>query len=406
MASAIERLPSLKYVKFGTSDMMVSEVCGGTMMWGSLNKEEKMAHDQLDALVRLGVNFLDSAELYPVPHAGGKVTEEWMGNWLEKAIADGKVKRDKLYIASKANPSNLGAPDIAGRTKPYGFDAESLMASCKASIARMKCQYIDLYYLHWPTRDTPIFGCASFYAEGKERPMPHFDKGTVADFEAQVLAIKTLLDAGLIKYWALSNENNYGVAMFCMICDKLGVARPVCVQNDYSLANRTFESDGYESCHRFGIVSCHYGALAGGVLTGKYLRDSPYAKKDPGRSLADCRHKAKPGFQPRYGFKTTMQASERYQQIAERIGLTPTELALAWAKQRPFVGSVIIGTTTVRQVEECVGAFLIKELPAEVMKEIDEIHEERPNPSMHYTCKDILEEAKWLGPGAVKACDA
>lgn len=402
----VERLPSLKYVKFGTSDMMVSEVCGGTMMWGTFNQEEKMAHEQLDAMVRLGVNFIDTAELYPVPPVEGKLTEEWIGNWLEKAIANGTVKREKFYIATKANPSNVGAPDLEGRKKPWGFDAESLMASCKASLARMRCQYIDLYYLHWPTRDTPIFGCASFFSGGKERPMPHFDKGTMADFEAQVLAVKGLFDAGLIKHWALSNENNYGVAMFCVACDKLGVPRPVCIQNDYSLTNRTFESDGHESCHRFGVVSCHYGALAGGVLTGKYLRDSPYAKKDPGRSLSDCRHKAKPGFQPRYGFKTTMEAADRYRAIAERIGLTPTELALAWAKQRPFVGSVIIGSTTVRQVEECVGAFLIKELPEEVMKEIDEIHEERPNPSMHYALKDAVEGAKWLGTSAVSACDA
>jgi len=376
------------------------------MMWGTFNQEEAVAHQQLDAMIRLGVNFIDTAELYPVPPVAGKLTEEWIGNWLEKAVTTGKLKREKFYIATKANPSNIGAPDLPGRQKPWGLDAEGLMASCKASIERMRCQYIDLYYLHWPTRDTPIFGCASFFPEGKERPMPSFDKGTPADFEAQVLAVKALLDAGLIKYWALSNENNYGVAMFCMTCDKLGVPRPVCIQNDYSLMNRTFESDGYESCHRFGVVSCHYGALGGGVLTGKYLKDSPYAKKDPGRSLSDCRHKAKPGFQPRYGFKTSMQAADRYRVIAERLGLTPTELSLAWAKQRPFVGSVIIGSTTVRQVEECVGAFLIKELPADVMQEIDDIHEERPNPSMHYANKETLKEAKWLGPSAVSAPDA
>ena len=120
--------------------------------------------------------------------------------------------------------------------------------------------------------------------------------------------------------------------------------------------------DCYEACHRFGLVSCHYGLLGGGVLTGKYMRDSPYAKKDPQKELADCRHRARPSFQPRYSFPVSARAAERYVRLAEQHGLTPTELALAWAKQQPHAGAVIIGTTTKRQVEECVGAFKIKAL--------------------------------------------
>ncbi|CAJ1442725.1 unnamed protein product [Effrenium voratum] len=332
-----------------------------------------MAHNQLDTLLRLGVNFIDTAEMYPTPCEGGKVTEQWIGNWLQKALADGKVQREKFYIATKANPSNLGAPDLPGRTKPHGLDAESLMASCKASIERLKCKYIDMYYLHWPTRNVPIFGCAAFYPD-KQRPMPSFDKGEPKDFEAQVLAVKVLLDAGLIKHWALSNENNYGVTMFCITCDRLGVPRPICVQNDYSLNNRTFDSDCYEACHRFGLVSCHYGLLCGGVLSGKYLRDSPYAKKD-GRDLAECRHRARPGFQPRYAFPASLKATERYAALAEECGLSPTELALAWANQQPHVGAVIIGSTNVRQVEECVGAIQIKALPTELLDAINAVHE-------------------------------
>ncbi|CAJ1406704.1 unnamed protein product [Effrenium voratum] len=369
----IERLGSMPYAKFGSSDMMVSRVCAGTMMWGTFNKDEKMAHNQLDTLLRLGVNFIDTAEMYPTPCEGGKVTEQWIGNWLQKALADGKVQREKFYIATKANPSNLGAPDLPGRTKPHGLDAESLMASCKASIERLKCKYIDMYYLHWPTRNVPIFGCAAFYPD-KQRPMPSFDKGEPKDFEAQVLAVKVLLDAGLIKHWALSNENNYGVTMFCITCDRLGVPRPICVQNDYSLNNRTFDSDCYEACHRFGLVSCHYGLLCGGVLSGKYLRDSPYAKKD-GRDLAECRHRARPGFQPRYAFPASLKATERYAALAEECGLSPTELALAWANQQPHVGAVIIGSTNVRQVEECVGAIQIKALPTELLDAINAVHE-------------------------------
>eukprot|EP00913_Durusdinium_trenchii_P021073 g19804.t1 len=292
--ATIERLESLPRVQFGRTDMMVSRACGGTMMWGTLNKEERMAHEQLDALVEQGVNFIDTAELYPVPFEGGKVTEEWIGHWLEGALAAKKIQRDQFYIATKANPSNNG----------------------------------------------------------------------------------------LIKHWALSNENNYGVTMLCLTCDRLNVPRPVCVQNDYSLNNRIFDTDCYEACHRFGLVSCHFGLLCGGVLSGKYIRDSPYAKKDmdlngmsvgplaarnlaaggedPGRDLGECRHHARPNFQPRYSYPMPAKATERYVVLAEKYGLTPTELAVAWANQRPHAGAVIIGTTTKRQVEECVGACKIK----------------------------------------------
>ncbi|CAK9010939.1 unnamed protein product [Durusdinium trenchii] len=393
--ATIERLESLPRVQFGRTDMMVSRACGGTMMWGTLNKEERMAHEQLDALVEQGVNFIDTAELYPVPFEGGKVTEEWIGHWLEGALAAKKIQRDQFYIATKANPSNNGAPDMKGRKKPWGFDQESLLASCKASIERLKCQYIDLYYLHWPTRNVPVFGCISYFPD-KNRPVPSFDKGEVKDFEAQVLAIKALFDAGLIKHWALSNENNYGVTMFCLTCDRLNVPRPVCVQNDYSLNNRIFDTDCYEACHRFGLVSCHFGLLCGGVLSGKYIRDSPYAKKDPGRDLGECRHHARPNFQPRYSYPMPAKATERYVVLAEKYGLTPTELAVAWANQRPHAGAVIIGTTTKRQVEECVGACKIKALPKELLAEIDQTHEEFRNPNMHFVSKDLISNAPWL----------
>ncbi|CAK9107786.1 Protein tas [Durusdinium trenchii] len=332
-----------------------------------------MAHEQLDALVEQGVNFIDTAELYPVPFEGGKVTEEWIGHWLEGALAAKKIQRDQ-------NPSNNGAPDMKGRKKPWGFDQESLLASCKASIERLKCQYIDLYYLHWPTRNVPVFGCISYFPD-KNRPVPSFDKGEVKDFEAQVLAIKALFDAGLIKHWALSNENNYGVTMFCLTCDRLNVPRPVCVQNDYSLNNRIFDTApgpqvrrdvrGLRASDRkvsrtatklatalaWSAATSACSAEATGladeldldvwrvktmrfedptsVLSGKYIRDSPYAKKDPGRDLGECRHHARPNFQPRYSYPMPAKATERYVVLAEKYGLTPTELAVAWAPRSP-----------------------------------------------------------------------
>lgn len=389
----------LQKVKFGNSDMMVTEVCAGTMMWGSFNPEEQQAHEQLDALVKLGVNFVDTAELYPVGWNYGKTTESWIGDWLEQRSAAGTISREQLYIATKCNMMGMGGPD--GIKKPHSYDSETMLLSCRESIGRLKCGYIDLYQIHFPSRDVNCFGAASFVFDGEKggpKPFAIADKGTSEDFKQQVLAIKDLFDAGLIKYWGLSNENAYGITMFCTTCAQLGVPLPISCQNDFSLLNRTYESDCAEAAHRFGIVGLPYGPLSGGTLTGKYLLDSKYADSDAtvGRGLDKCRHRIKEDFQPRYGNPTAMLACEKYVALAERWGLTPTELALAWARQRWYNSSIIIGTTTVRQVEECVGAFSIKELPAALISAIDLIHEEFRNPTQFYTSKDAMLEASWI----------
>lgn len=389
MADTVKR-GDLKYVKFGNTDMMVSEVCAGTMTWGSFNDKEEQAFAQMDKLIELGVNFFDTAELYPVAFNYGQTTEKWMGNWLEKRVGEGKVDRSKIYIATKCNASGIG-----GSGQAHAYDVENLMASCTASIERLKCSYIDLYQLHWPTRDTPLFGAAVFKPDGELRPMPFQDKGSPEVFEAQVLAIKQLLDKGLIKHWGLSNENAYGITMFCMTCDRLGVPRPVSCQNDFSLVDRIYECDTAEAAYRFGVVGLPYGPLAGGVLTGKYFDKSKYAKMDADRPVEECRQRKTPDFQPRYGFPVAMQATEKYMALAEKYGLTPTELALAWANSRPFNCSIIIGTTTVRQVEECVNAFKI-ELPAALLAEVDTIHEEFRSPVCFYADKPTCLEAPWL----------
>mmetsp|Transcript_7009 Transcript_7009/g.8004 ORF Transcript_7009/g.8004 Transcript_7009/m.8004 type:complete len:411 (-) Transcript_7009:347-1579(-) len=396
MADQIKRSSELKKVKFGNSDMMVTECCVGSMMWGSFNGEEQMSYDQMDKAIELGCNFFDTAELYPVAFNYGKTTEIWMGNWLEKRVAEGKVDRSKIYLATKCNMMGIGSPLEAradgSKVGPHSYDEEVLTASCKASIERLKCDYIDLYQLHMPSRDVPIFGPGFFAPEGQHRPFPFADKGTPEMFEKQVLAVKKLLDEGLIKHWGLSNENNYGITMFCMTCDKLGVPRPVSCQNDYSLVDRLYETDGAEAAHRFGVVGLPYGALAGGVLTGKYI-DKKY--QDPDRPIKDCRHIAQPEFQPRYAWPGAMVATEKYVKLAEKYGLTPTEMALVWSRDRFFNGSIITGTTTVRQVEECVNAFKIEKLPEELMVEIDTINEEFRSPIIYYGIKEVARTAPW-----------
>jgi len=219
------------------------------------------------------------------------------------------------------------------------------------------------------------------------------NKGEPETFEQQVLSVKALLDAGLIKHWGLSNENAYGITQFCITCDRLGVPRPVSNQNDFSLNNRSYEGDTLEACYRYGIVGLPYGPLSGGTLTGKYLF-SEYAHEED-RPLDLCRHNNQKKFQPRYNQPAAREAAKKYVALAKEYGITPTELALSWANSRWYNASVIIGTTTVRQVEECVGAFKIT-LPESLLKKIDQVHEEFRNPSGFYADGELCLEAPWI----------
>ena len=232
--SPIKRLAVLPRKKLGSSDLLVTEVCAGTMTWGSFVQEEADAHAQLDTLVELGVNFFDTAELYPVAFNYGETTERWMGNWLARRIAAGSLRREDVVIATKCNPAGIGSPEGT----PHNFTAARLEASARASLARLQVASIDLFYLHFPARmGFGAFGWASWGAPERYTPLRSSD-GSAADFDRQVLAVKRLFDLGLIRHWALSNENAYGLTMFCLACDRLGVPRPVCVQNDMSLNNR------------------------------------------------------------------------------------------------------------------------------------------------------------------------
>jgi len=384
------KLGKMEKHKFGNSDMMVTRCCLGTMNWGSFNGEEKEAHEQLDLALELGVNFIDTAELYPVAFNYGKTTEEWIGRWLAARLGDGSFKREDIYLASKCNPAGIGG--VTG--KKHGYDQDTLVKCCQASLERLQTPYLDLYQLHWPCRDTPVFGPASYQTINKGRGMPFANHGEPETFEEQVLSVKKLFDLGLIKHWGLSNENAYGITMLCMTCDRLGVPRPISCQNDFSLNNRMFEGDTLEACHRFGIVGLPYGALSGGVLTTKYHQGSQYANEKD-RDLSICRHRTQPKFQPRYYNPEAMAAASKYAEIAEKAGTTPCELALAWSNERWYNGAVIIGTTTKRQVEECVGAFKIT-LSQETLDAIELVHEQYRNPSAFYTSDENAREAPWL----------
>ena len=369
-------------VKKTIGTMKVTEVCAGTMTWGSFVEKEASAHAELDAFVAAGVNFLDTAEIYPVAFNYGKTCETWIGNWLQKRVAAGAVKREDLYFATKCNPAGVGSPD----GEPHSFSAEKLEASARASIARLQSDYIDLYYLHFPSRKGfDVFGWGSYGSP--ERYKAKTSDGSMADFERQVAGIKRLFDLGMIKNWGLSNENAYGVTMFCLAADKLGVPRPCCIQNDLSLNERSFEGDVAEACHHFGVVGLPYGVLSGGTLTGKYITGDD----EPG-----SRHNRSPEFQSRYNGPVAVEATRAYAKLAKAWGITPTELAIAWARDRWYNAGVITGTTSPKQVEECLAAFRLEPLPAELNAAIDKIHEQYRSPTTTLADKAELLAAPWV----------
>lgn len=369
----------LRRVKFGQTDLMVTEVCAGTMTWGSFNSERSEAFEQLDKLWEMGVNFIDTAEMYPVAFNYGETSEKWIGEWLVSR----KIERSKVVLATKVNCLAIGSPF----DEKHAFDSEHVEKACRASLERLQVDTIDLYQLHFPTRyGGGIFGWGS-YVPGRYLST-RTSSGEMKVFEDQVLAVKNLLDKGLIKYWGLSNENAYGVTMFCTVADKLGVPRPVSIQNDFSLNNRIYESDVLEAAEEFGLVGLHYGALAGGVLTGKYLKGGEKYAGD--RPLHLSRHNSQPEFQARYNNAITSMAAAEYVALAEEYGLTPLQLALAWARDRSYNAAIIIGTTTTKQVEDCVEAFMLDPLSKEIVDKIDKIHEKFRNPQAALANKEVL----------------
>ena len=239
------------------------------------------------------------------------------------------MKRDDFYIATKCNPGGVGSPE----GEPHDFSADSLEASARASIERLKVDAIDLYYLHFPSRKGfGVFGWSSFGSPGRYEATKT-SAGDLEDFARQAKAVKRLFDKKLILNWGLSNEDAYGLTMFCLAADKVGIPRPCCIQNDLSLNERTFENDVAEAAHHFGVVGLPYGALSGGTLTGKYL---------DGTATPNSRHNRSPDFQSRYNGPYATEAVKEYKKIADDWGLTLTELSLAWARDRWYFCGVDI----------------------------------------------------------------
>mmetsp|Transcript_14957 Transcript_14957/g.34808 ORF Transcript_14957/g.34808 Transcript_14957/m.34808 type:complete len:391 (-) Transcript_14957:1095-2267(-) len=359
----------------GANALKVSACCLGTMTWGEQNTESE-AHEQLSAALELGVNFIDVAELYPVPPKKESygATESIIGNWLR---AD-PSRREKVVLASKVASRSGGARlahMLSGRDYPAGTEPPTelalsrtqILAACEGSLKRLGVECIDLYQLHWPDRATNVFD-ARAYTRASEL-------ATFTPFDETVGAVGELLKSGKIKQWGISNENAVGVCKLLESCARLGVQKPVSIQNDFSVLHRKFEEDGTaEACSPLhsgvanGIVLLAYGALAGGTLSGKYIRAVDGSLETKAKK---ARHALFPLFQPRYWSGAAVATTEKLVELAAKFSLTPSQLSLLWARDREYMGSVIIGATSLQQLTENIATFELPGLSDEQVAEID-----------------------------------
>lgn len=370
--------------RLGSSQLVVTEACLGTMTWGVQNTEAE-AHEQLDfALKERGVTMVDTAELYPVPltapewQAGR--TEEYIGTWLEK----NPEWRSKIVLATKICGFMARSKVAAARTEPptdprpdCRLDRESVRAACEASLRRLKTDYIDLYQLHWPDRYVPIFG-GTVYDASKERESP-------VPIEETAAALKELLDEGKIKAYGLSNETPYGLCKWCEVAAAMGLPPPATIQNAYSLLTRSFESGLAEACapHHYNVGLLPWSVLCGGLLSGKYGSKAAVPPAANARFVAFDNYMSR--WHPSHAAAATLSAADAYAALAESSGLTPAQLAILWCRTRQFVehGSVIVGGTSVAQLAENLDAFDLdpSRLTDELRREIDAVHLRCRDPS-------------------------
>ena len=344
----------MKLNRLAKSDLQVSEICLGTMTFGEQNTE-KEGHAQLDYAVSRGINFLDAAEMYPVPpraETQGR-TEIFVGSWLKRQT------RDKLIVATKITAPGRGFGWVRGG--PKAVNAKEVGEALEGSLRRLQTDYIDLYQIHWPDRYVPSFG-GLFYEPKEERPSTSIGE--------QLEALSAQVKAGKIRYIGLSNETPWGVMEFLRLARENNLPVAASIQNAYNLLNRTYESGLSELTRHEGIPLLAYSPLGFGHLTGKYLAG---AKPDGARLTRF------PPFGQRYAKPNVEVAVSAYADLAARSGLSPAAMAIAFVRSRWFVASTIIGATTLDQLREDIDAAQI-ELPAAVLAEIDAIHLKYPNP--------------------------
>ena len=342
----------MEYKNLPNTDIQVSKICLGTMTWGRQNSQDE-AFEQMNYSVNRGVNFFDTAELYPVPASPDKyaLTEKIIGNWFHKF-----KKRDEVILATKI----AGPGDYTAHIRKSGFKGSSIEDALEGSLKRLRTDYIDLYQLHWPERITNTFGNRNFQ---------YFNDSWEDNFEFILEKLKNLIKKGKIRHIGLSNENPWGIMKF-LEYSKRELPKMITIQNPYSLLNRLFEIGSSEICKRESMGLLAYSPLAFGVLTGKYFDGNV-----PKNSRMDLFPRLK-----RYNNENSFKAAKLYNEIAKKNDLSLTQLSLAFVNDRPFVTSNIIGATTVEQLKENIDSSSVK-LSDEIISEINQVNNKIPNPS-------------------------
>ena len=343
----------MNYKKLGNTDLKVSSICLGTMTWGEQNTQGE-GFEQMDYALDQGVNFWDTAEIYSIPPKQETFghTEVIIGNWFEKT-----KKRDKVILASK----------VCGPMREYvrgggnQFGEKNITEALEGSLKRLKTDYIDLYQLHWPERQTNFFGKLGY---------EHNDSNEWTRFEDILGTLKKFIDQGKIKHVGLSNETSWGLSKFLELSKEQNLPRMLSVQNPYNLLNRTYEVGLAEMSVREQAGLLAYSPLACGYLSGKY-RENKLPK--------DSRIERDGDFWTRYQKPNMNMAVDAYYEISKKYNLNMSQMSLKFIEIQPFVTSVIIGATTIEQLKTNIESVNIK-LTDEIISKINEVQAIYPNP--------------------------
>jgi aryl-alcohol dehydrogenase-like predicted oxidoreductase len=341
--------------RLGRSDIHVSPLCLGTMTFGEQNSEAE-AHAQLDRAVAAGINFIDTAEMYPVPPRAETVgrTETFIGTWLAA-----RGQRERVVLATKVAGPGAWLPHVRGGHSR--LNRKHIETALHASLERLQTDYIDLYQLHWPDRETNYFGQLGFTPVAEDASVPLLET-------LEVLA--DLVQSGKVRTIGVSNETPWGVMRFLALAEQHGLPRMASIQNPYSLLNRTFEVGLAEVAMREDCGLLAYSPLGFGVLSGKYL---------DGRRPAGGRLTLYERFN-RYSNPESERATAEYVALARRHGLDPAQMALAWVTSRPFTTANILGATSLEQLESNLASIDLT-LSEDLLAEIEAIHTRQPNPA-------------------------
>ena len=337
----------MRYNSLGNSGIQVSAICLGTMTFGGQNSQAE-AFQQLDFAREQGINFIDTAEMYAIPTSPKTYgdTEQIIGNWLAKS-----GQRENIIIASKVTGPSRIKHIRKGKAR---LDKANIQAAIEGSLKRLQTDYIDLYQLHWPDRNTNFFGSLRYQ---------HDENSIETPIEETLYALSEQVQAGKVRTIGISNETAWGAMKFLQLAEQLGLSKIVSIQNPYNLLNRSFELNLAEVVHRENVSLLAYSPLAFGTLTGKYL-----GGQKPKNARCSLFQEYKRYFTP-----SSITAIQEYDKLAQNYNLSLTEIALAFVSQQPFVTSSIIGATSLSQLKENI-TFSTTQLNEEINSQLDHIH--------------------------------